>query len=137
MVIRNGLLLNKTIIMKVYYAHSMHLYNTPQEKRDIELLEKLNFEVLNPNTPETQQKIDELKANHISDYMSYFKGLIDSCDCFAFRSHVDGKIPSGVVYELEYALSKDKPTFELPSILLSRFLNTEDTRRYLAYNGQR
>lgn len=47
---------------KVYYAHSLHLYNTPQEKRDIELLEKLGFEVLNPNQPEIQEKIQSLIA---------------------------------------------------------------------------
>ena len=35
--------------MKVYYAHPINYYNTAVEKKDIETLEKLGFEVFNPN----------------------------------------------------------------------------------------
>ena len=45
--------------MKVYYAHSMGLYNSPQEARDIETLENLKLEVLNPNSVEISIRFKE------------------------------------------------------------------------------
>ena len=41
--------------MKIYYARPVNLYNSGQDKRDIELMEKLGFEVFGKieNFPET------------------------------------------------------------------------------------
>lgn len=127
--------------MTVYYAHSMHLYNTFQEKRDLELLHSLGFEVLNPNSDKNQKGYEQYK-NHKSgrfliDPMGYFTDLVDKCDVTAFRSHVDLKIPSGVMYEVDHAIKIGKPVFELPTLTKSRKLTLEETREYLNYNGQR
>lgn len=125
---------------KVYYAHSMHLYNTPQEKRDIELLEKLGFEVLNPNNRNSIIEYEEwLKKNKISDLgkMEWFEYLVNDCDCVAYRSYVDLKIPSGVLFEVEYAMKINLPVFELPTITESRRMSIKETREYSSYNGQR
>lgn len=123
--------------MKIYYVHSLHLYNTPQEKRDIELLTQLGFEVLNPNTPEYQAEVERRIAEGKGEYMMYFDELIGLCDGLAYRSHVDGKIPSGVGMEIKFAAVQQKPVFELPTLTPSRFLSVEETREYLKYNGQR
>lgn len=125
---------------KIYYAHSIHLYNTKQEQRDIELLEKLGFEVLNPNTRQNQiDYLEWLKSNDIkdSDKMSWFKNLVNQCNILAYRSHYDLRIPSGVLYELEYALSLNLPVFEIPTITDNRKMSVQETKDYLKYNGIR
>jgi hypothetical protein len=122
---------------KVYYAHSLHLYNTPQEKRDVELLEKLGFQVFNPNSPEIQAEVQKRIAEGKGEYMNYFDDLIQSCDAVAYRAHVDGKIPAGVGKELAFAAVGEKPVFELPNLIKSRFLDVDETRQYLHLNGQR
>lgn len=123
---------------KVYYAHSMHLYNTVQEKRDVEFLEKLGYEVYNPNSQKVQEGVKEYKEKHgDSRTMEYFIDLIEACDILAFRSHIDGKIPSGVGAEINTALGFMMPIIELPTLVKSRLLDVEETRQYLTYNGQR
>lgn len=129
--------------MKVYYAHSLHLYGTAQERRDIELLQSLGFEVVNPSNEEHQGHCDFIR-NVETNYdegsrliMEYFKEVVDKCDMVAFRAHVDGKIPGGVGIEVKKALLSNKPVIELPTFLNSRFLTKEETREYLKYMGQR
>lgn len=124
--------------MKIYYAHSMHLYNTEQEKRDITFLESLGFEIINPNTPEVQTGLDTYRyLNGEDNIMDYFNSILDGVDGLAFRGHVDGKIPSGVGYEIKYILFTGKPIFEIPNLLKGRFLDIEDTREYLKQFGNR
>jgi nucleoside 2-deoxyribosyltransferase len=124
---------NKT----VYYAHSVHLYNTEQEKRDIILLESLGFNVFNPNTEYIQQDIKKLREKSNDSVMEYFDNVIDVCDILAFRSHLDGKIPSGVGYEIKYALKTGKPVFEIPLLFEKRFLSRDETKEYLKILGNR
>lgn len=112
--------------MKVYYAHSMSIYNTPQEQRDIDLLESIGFEVVNPN-----------KEIHNQGYkdqgMQYFVELVNECDIIAFRAHPDGSIPAGVAKEIDTG----KPVIELPSMVSMRVLSVDQTRQYLKEVGQR
>lgn len=100
--------------MKVYYAHSMGLYNTPQEKRDISTLEMLGFEVVNPNSKEVQAAVDERKAfyesqgksekdYYIKAFAEVFNEMIEQCEVFAFKALPDGRIPGGVGLELLYS----------------------------------
>ena len=123
---------------KVYYAHSLHLYNTPQEKRDVELLENLGYEVLNPNSEEVASGFQEFrKTVDEFKYMQYFEDLVKKCDVVAFRRHVDMKIPAGVMKEVDCAIIHNIPVFELPTILQSQKMTVVETREYLGYNGQR
>ena len=124
---------------RVYYAHCMAIYNTPQEERDVKTLERLGFEVVNPNIPETQEGIKAfIKANPgLTNYMTFFYNMIDGCDCLAFRANYDGKIAAGTGGEAEYALGTGKPVFELPSMVASRIMSVDDTRQYLKEIGQR
>lgn len=123
---------------KIYYAHSMHLYNTPQEKRDVELLEKLGFKVINPNSEETQKGVEEYKKIYgAENTMKYFNDILLECDALVFRAHIDGKIPAGIGYEINVILSVGRPVIELPTLLESDFMSINETRQYLALNGQR
>ena len=114
--------------MRVYYAHCMALYNTPQEKRDVVLLRKLGFEVVNPNTKECDQGA-KLYGMH------YFKRFAKTCDLVAFRALPDGAIPSGVALELEWFKELSKPVIELPSGVERRGISREATRQYLREVG--
>jgi len=119
----------------VYYAHSMYLYNTKQEKRDIELLVVLGFKVLNPNSEPYISKYKEIMKSGIHN-MEYWIKLARSCDCIAFRSCPDGSILSGVGVEINK--NKNMPIFELPRMLNKRTLhNINDTREYLQEIGER
>ena len=124
---------------KVYYAHFMGIYNTPQELRDIKTLHDLNLEVLNPNTEEIQKEVEE-SLNHLS-YMEMwekvFTSRIETCDVFAFKALPDGRIPGGVAMELKTALKLGLTIIELPSGMHSRFMGKDDTREYLRDIGQR
>jgi hypothetical protein len=116
--------------MKVYYSHCVNIYNTPQEARDIKLLESLGFEVINPNLPEHA-------AHYPVEGMGYFVALVVGCDAFAFRALPDGRIPAGVAMETAQAIACGHPIIELPSRMLSRVISVMETREYLKEVGQR
>lgn len=129
--------------MKIYYAHSLHLYDTPQEVRDLYVLRKLGFQVENPNFPTHHHKCAEIR-NTYSDYdegsskiMEYFTSVIEDCDALAFRAHIDGRIPSGVGMEVRKALELNIPVIEVPTFINSKFMTKAETREYLQYLGQR
>jgi hypothetical protein len=120
----------KTPKLKCYYAHSLHLYNTKQEKRDIWLLEQLGYEVFNPNSPEHQRPYED-------QGMEYFVKLVRFCDIIAFRAYPDGSIPAGAHKEIMSALEDNKPILEIPWGLKRRGLSVEDTREWLHELGER
>lgn len=115
---------------KVYYAHVMALYDTPQELRDVHLLERLGFEVLNPNAPVHQ-------AGAEREGMNYFKAVVESCGLLAFRALPDGSISSGVALEIEWANLALMPVIELPGSFSRRALTRKQTVEYLTEVGQR
>ncbi len=126
--------------MKVYYAHCVALYNTPQEERDIDTLSKLGFEVLNPNTELTSRTFKARLSggkDYITAFERTFHPLIDQCAVFAFKALPDGRIPGGVAMELEYAQEKNKLIIELPSYMITRMMGKDDTIEYLKDVGQR
>lgn len=112
--------------MKVYYAHPVSTYNSLQELRDIEILERLNLEVVNPNNP-----VDAL--GYEKEGMAYFKRVVESCDLLAFKAFPDGSIPKGVSTEISWA----EVVIELPVHLARRTLSVEETREYLLNTGCR
>ena len=128
---------------KVYYAHFMGIYNTPQEERDIKTLESLGLEVLNPNTPKTQNECDiafkNAKTNkqYHKAFSEIFFTKVAKCEVFAFRPLPDGRIPGGVFKELQEAQRLNKIIIELPCGTYSRGMGKEDTREYLKDIGQR
>lgn len=120
--------------MKVYYAHCMAIYDTPQEERDVKLLESLGYEVENPNNQIHQEKIKQIASSEI---MNYFCDEVRKCDCLAFRAVQDGGIPAGVDKEIRAMMGKSGPVFELPSGLIKRVMSVNETREYLLEAGKR
>ena len=119
----------------IYYAHPLNLYGSAQEKRDCETLEKLGFEVLNPGSLECQEAFEARDKS--LPVMDFFAPLVEACDALAFRACPDGRITSGVVKEIGWALTAGKPIIELPSCISSRVLSQVQTIEYLKEVGQR
>ena len=125
--------------MKVYYAHSMGLYNTPQEKRDIETLKNLNLEIVNPNNFEISNTFKKMCTTlpYLEAFDKVFGNLVKSCEVFAFKALPNGKIPGGVALELISAQKENKIIIELPSGMHSRIMGKEETIEYLRDMGER
>ncbi len=127
--------------MKVYYAHFMGIYNTPQEKRDVATLEALGLDVFNPNQPHIQKEVDEFFRDPEASYNDMFETIfcnrVRECEVFAFKALPDGRIPGGVAWELRAAQEAKKIIIELPSGTHSRSMGKEDTREYLRDIGER
>ena len=121
--------------MIVYYAHCQAIYGTPQEDRDINLLQRMGHLVVNPANFD-QKRIQEVK-DKTGDVMSYFCDRVLQCDALAFRALPDGRIPAGVGVEITAARVANMPVFELPSGVRSRTMNMPETREYLEEVGQR
>ncbi len=110
--------------MRVYYAHCQAIYGTPQEDRDVELLTRLGFGVVNPAlVPDAD--------------MQFYLRMVADCDAVAFRALPDGRITTGVFQEIQEARRLGYPVFELPSNLVGREMSHQETRGYLAEVGFR
>jgi hypothetical protein len=123
--------------LRCYYAHCLAIYNTRMEERDVRLIERLGFEVLNPNCQRIKDEFAAYKTRNPDDYMQYFEGVVMGCDVLAFRALPDGAIPAGVEKEVRWALGMGKPVIELPGALTRRTLSVHATRDYLYEIGQR
>lgn len=116
--------------IKVYYARPINLYNTPQDTRDLELLTRLGFLVINPNKQTLQER-------YKTEGMDVFLEAMKECDALAFRSFPDLKLSAGVIKEINKAIEDNKVVFELPTITSNRYLSVDDTREYLKLLGNR
>jgi hypothetical protein len=126
--------------MKVYYAHCQAIYNTVQEQRDMDMLHKLGFEVVNPSDKAHIAEVINLKTLFDQQQaslkiMAYFTKIVIECDALAFRAMPDGSIGAGVFEEISVMQRIGKPIFELPSGILLRRLSIEQTREYLKECG--
>jgi hypothetical protein len=79
----------------------MKLYGSSTEKREMALIEKRfgGYDIVDPSAIETRET-------------EYYLELVDSCDCLVFSRHY-GNITEGVKPEVDRALSKGKPVYEL------------------------
>jgi len=127
--------------VKAYYAHCKSLYETPQEARDIAMLEKLGFEVVNPNSKAVREEFERWRETYGHDVsydpMDFFRGLAAECDVVVFRALPDGRISAGVAEELNAAVGKGVPVLELLRGLSWRAMSVSQTREYLCEIGQR
>lgn len=116
--------------MKIYFARPLSNYKSLQDLRDLELIQKLGFEIINPDK-------DEFTRLYKEKGFQIFNDAVKECDGLIFRSFVDGKIGSGVASEIQTAREEGLFILELPTITSNRILNIEDTREYLKLLGQR
>jgi len=120
--------------LKCYYAHTMVSYGSTIEKQDIETLEELGFEVINPNTPEYQEQCQEYVLEY-GDVMDFFGAIVMSCDILAFRSLPNNDILSGISFEIDKAIQYKIPVIELPCALKERMMTYPETKQYLIELG--
>lgn len=122
--------------LKCYYAHTMISYGSTIEAQDIEMLERLGFEVVNPSSPTIRSGCQEYIFQYgNSTVMNYFKEIIDNCDLVAFRSLPDGRILSGIAAEVDHAKTIGLPIIEIPSSLTKRMLDYPETKEFLTELG--
>jgi hypothetical protein len=116
--------------MIAYYAHPMTIYGTNQENRDIALMYSLGWDVENPNKPEHQE-------GYKREGMDYFLAMIEKCHVLAFRAFPSGEIPAGVKKEIDHAINLSKPVIELPTGIIRRALDVDETREVIRESGAR
>lgn len=118
--------------LKCYYAHSLITYNSEIEVEDVELLNELGFQVINPNTPELQEECQEnIYLENNDSVMEFFENVISNCNVLAFRSFRDGRIDSKVAAEIDAAYRSELPVIELPQNPESRYLSYNNSKPYL------
>lgn len=115
----------------IYYAHCISLYNSQQEKRDLEMISLLfpNSVIDNPNNEEYSKKYKELG-------MDFFKQVVKRSSIVVFRALPNGKIPAGVWKEIMWAREENIPVIELPCFTC-REMSVDDTRSFLKEIGYR
>ncbi len=116
--------------MKIYYARPMNIYGKPIDIANKALLQKLGFEVIDPDKKELVEK-------YAVQGMSAFYEVIDTCDALTYFTTGEGSITSGVMKEIYHAQSQNKPVFEIPNFLGKKILTVEETRQYLSSVGFR
>lgn len=102
--------------MKVYHAHAKPTYGKKQEENERKtiLAKILEAEIVDPGSYENNPKKRMSK-----DPMKFCVALIEKCDALVF-SKFTGKITAGVGHEVNFALSKNMPVFEIVGKKLKR-----------------
>lgn len=120
-----------------YYAHTMTSYGSTIEASDIQLLESLGFDILNPSSEEIQLGLKEyIEKNGTANVMEFFRNVIyEKCDMLAFRSIPNGQILSGVAKEITYAQDLGLPIIELSCSIAKRSMEYPETKQYLIELG--
>ena len=92
--------------MRVFYSHPMKLYGSPSERREIMQIEQrfVGCEVVDPSAHQSSAEPGR--------ETEYYLRLVDSCDCLVFSRHF-GYVTEGVKPEVDHALSKGMPVYEL------------------------
>src|ERR1700676_4254728 len=92
--------------MRVFYSHPMKLYGSAAERREISLIEKqfVGSEIVNPSAYQARAGPGR--------EAEYYLALVDSSDCVVFSRHF-GNVTEGVKPEVDHAISKGKPVYEL------------------------
>lgn len=93
--------------LKIYYAHAKCIYGTKHEEKERNKINKmfLSAKIIDPSSYEN---IDEKRERG----MDFCLELVEKSDLLIF-TRLLGKITSGVGKEINHALSKRIPVFEL------------------------
>ena len=109
--------------MKLYYSHAMPLYGTIIEKNEKkQILETIPFvEIVDPGS---YQDNPEKRLGG----MNYCLKLVDECDAVAF-SRFKGEITAGVGKEVNYAISRNVPVYEIKE---GKLINVKEPVEHLS-----
>lgn len=120
------------MIVNVYYAHPISLYNSVQEKQDLQTLAAFCYKVVNPNHPDIEKKYIESGKD-----WKIFDDLVLGCEVLAYRTLPDGRITSGVWKEIRLALENNIAVIKLPDLESEVVMTKEETYEYLKEKGLR
>jgi hypothetical protein len=92
--------------VRVFYSHPMKLYGTAAERREVALIQQrfAGSEIVDPSAHQS--------AAEPGKETEYYLGLVDTCDCLVFSRYF-GYVTEGVKPEVDRALSKGMPVYEL------------------------
>lgn len=119
--------------MRVYLAHPVSDYGTPRQAKMLALLAGAGHTVENPDAPSHQE-------GYRQHGMEYFTNLVETCDGLAFSRFADGTIGAGVAKEIERALTRRMPIWDVTGgntmfstgeWMPAPVLSVEDTRAML------
>ena len=87
--------------MRVFYSHPMKLYGSAEERREASQIKSrfVGCELVDPSREPGRET-------------RFYLGLVDTCDCLVFSRYF-GYITEGVKPEVDHALSKGMPVYEL------------------------
>ena len=116
-------------LTKIYYSHAMTIYGTEIETNEKLLILKNipNANIVDPGS--FQNNIRKQKEG-----MSYYLRLVEKCHSLVFTRFLN-KITAGVGLEVNHALKKDMPVYELRKDKLRKiskpvtYLSRDDTNR--------
>jgi hypothetical protein len=109
---------------KLYFAHPMSMYGTPEEAALVKVLTDIGFEVINPGDPAVGQAFAAYRDGNPTNYMQFFVDLCNACEYGAFctfpdEAQADGvpavphRVGAGVVTEIESFWARGKRVFWL------------------------
>jgi hypothetical protein len=121
------------IMLLCYYAHPVTTYDFLIESNNIQLLENLGFEIINPSTPKEIQ--EELQNRIHLDGKFYntefFEHALSKCSILAFRFFPDKAIETDSTVEINEIFRYKLPIIELSQDIESCSLSNEEIITYL------
>jgi|YelNatPaOPRAMG01_1025707.scaffolds.fasta_scaffold13306_5 hypothetical protein len=111
---------NSNKLLHIYYAHSLDLYFTEIEKKDLKYLTSKKFKVVNP------------RDLNLGKEMIRYLYKVKDCDAVWYRGN-----SIGVIFEILTALTLRKPVYSLESKKkmskdeMLNFINTFQNNRYV------
>lgn len=106
--------------MKIYFAHPISSYGTPEEAQIIRSLEDMGLIVINPSDKQHQDAVDKIQQQYAHDrnegsrlVMEYFVKVCNACDGCVMLPFPDGSVGAGIVKEVQSFLDRGKKVQEV------------------------
>lgn len=99
-------------MLRIYYAHPMSWYDTPEEKTDLDALASEGT-IINPNQSFFQQQVEYAKKRNFPVMDVFAEYIRDKADVVCFRRFRDGKLGAGVAREIFEAIIWGKEIWEI------------------------
>jgi hypothetical protein len=121
------------IMLLCYYAYPITTHDFLIESNNIQLLENLGFEIMNPST--SKEIREELQNRIHLDGKFYnaefFEHALSKCSILAFRTLPDEMTKTNGAVEINEVFRYNLPIIELPQDIESCSLSNEEIITYL------
>lgn len=99
---------------RVYYAHPMSWYDTPEEFSDVEAIgNSPDIKVINPNSNTFEDRVKKARTSGYPVMQIFADYIRNDADVVCFRRFKDGKIGAGVAREVFEAIIWGKEVWEI------------------------